>query len=78
VTLFPCADCARGVVQVGINRVVYHEESTLIMQEKSTTWDESYNASMRMFNEAGVEVVKWNGDIVIPEGKCQGVPIYFS
>jgi dCMP deaminase len=76
-TLFPCADCARGIIQVGIERVVYHGPSTQIMRQMNQQWDAFYGASMRMFNEAGIEVVEWFGDIVIPEGQCQGQSMHF-
>lgn len=78
VTLFPCSDCARGIVQVGIKRVVYHGEITQIMQSVSSQWSASNEASMQMFNEAGVEVVEWIGNIAIPEGKVQGQIMHFD
>lgn len=83
VTLFPCTDCVRGIVQVGIQRVIYHGQSTQLMKNMKNMkqnlqqWNTSYEVSMRMFSEAGVEVVEWSGDIIIPEGKCQDQSMYF-
>lgn len=78
VTLFPCADCARGIVQVGIKHVIYHKDSTDLMAQASGNWDESHAASFQMFEEAGVRVTAWVGDIVIPEGFCRGEVQTFS
>lgn len=72
VTMMPCADCARGIVQVGMKRVVYHGAGTDLMRLSGTTWDESHAASMRMFREAGVEVLAWDGDFVQPQGMFRG------
>lgn len=72
VTMMPCADCARGIVQVGMKRVVYHGAGTEMMKTSSSTWDESHAASFRMFEEAGVEVISWDGDFVKPQGYFRG------
>ncbi len=47
VTLFPCNDCAKLIIQSGIKQVVYLEDK---YHEK-----ESFIASRRMFESAGVE-----------------------
>jgi dCMP deaminase len=44
-----CNECAKGVVQVGIKRVVMKFPA-----EISTSWDESFFYSSSMFKEAGV------------------------
>lgn len=71
VTLLPCADCTRAIIQVGINKVIYDEASTEIMRSKVSTWEESHKVSMQMFSEAGIEIIPWSGSIVAPEGKVQ-------
>jgi len=50
-TLFPCTDCAKGIIQRGIKRVV-------TTQPSETQW-QRFNCefSKIMFNEAGVELV---------------------
>ena len=51
VTWFPCNECAKEIIQVGIKKVVY-----LRMYSKK----ELVNISMKMFKAAGVEVVPYN------------------
>lgn len=46
VTLFPCNECAKAIIQAGIKKVVYGKEYR------------SSEASKRMFDAAGVEYVK--------------------
>lgn len=46
VTLFPCSECAKAIIQSGITEVVY-------MQDKYADTD-SVRASKRMFDAAGV------------------------
>lgn len=45
-----CSDCAKGIIQVGVERVVMPE------QDVPPHWKESWNFSKSMFKEAGV---KW-------------------
>lgn len=52
VTLFPCNECAKLLIQSGIKRVVY-------MNDKYKMTD-SVKASKRMMDAAGVEYVKMN------------------
>jgi dCMP deaminase len=44
-----CSDCAKGVIQVGINRVVMPK------MDYPDHWMESFELSKTMFREAGVE-----------------------
>ena len=48
VTLFPCHECAKLIIQSGIKEIVYNENK---YQEK-----ESVQASMRMLKDAGVSL----------------------
>ena len=43
-----CHDCAKGLIQAGISRVVTPE------QEIPENWQDSISSSISMFNEAGV------------------------
>lgn len=43
-----CSDCAKGIIQVGIKRVVMRE------QEIPEPWQNSWNKTKEMFDEAGV------------------------
>lgn len=51
VTKFPCADCARGIIQCGFVKVV----SPPI--EPGRTWSASQARAELMFKQAGIEVV---------------------
>ena len=46
-----CSDCAKGIVQVGIKRVVMKE------MDIPETWKDSWQKTKEMFNEAGI---KWD------------------
>jgi dCMP deaminase len=46
-----CHECAKGIIQSGISKVVY---DTPILKEDS--WSESCNIALEMFKESGVEV----------------------
>jgi dCMP deaminase len=51
-TVFPCSDCARGIIQSGIKRVVTAQYN------KSTSMpDQSFDRALEMFTEVGVELV---------------------
>ena len=45
-----CSDCAKGIIQVGIKKVVMRE------QEIPQMWRDSWQKTKEMFNEAGI---KW-------------------
>lgn len=51
----PCADCARGIINAGISKVVM-EKGRPITSAKGTQWDEHAQRSLIMFKEAGVEL----------------------
>jgi len=46
-----CNECAKGIIQVGIRRVIIEE---VVVPPK---WEESWHWSKLMFNEAGVDVM---------------------
>jgi len=47
-----CSDCAKGVIQVGIKKVVLPKDIDL---SKNSLWTESWYKSCKMFTDAGVE-----------------------
>ncbi len=47
-----CASCAHAIIQSGIVSVVAHKES---MDRNHSKWNESIEAALQMFKEAGVE-----------------------
>ena len=53
VTLFPCNECAKAIIQAGIKKVLYAKEYE--------TRDRITDASRRMFDAAGVEYVQFKG-----------------
>jgi dCMP deaminase len=46
-----CSECAKGVIQVGIKKVII-DEKTFDMPK----WNESFELSKQLFSEAGVEI----------------------
>lgn len=53
VTLFPCCDCARGIIQTGVSLVIV-EKSV----KASDKWKDQWEISKEMFKEAGVQVME--------------------
>lgn len=51
--LYPCADCARGIIQCGIVAVVHNANNVLGPDPK---WAEHFEVAQQMFEEAGVAV----------------------
>ncbi len=52
VNLFPCADCARGIIQSGIKKVVTPEPNLELEH-----WKNSFKVSLEMMKEVGIEIV---------------------
>lgn len=50
-TLFPCADCARGIIQSGIACVVTHRPDM-----SDEVWRDSFTASWHMLAESGTDI----------------------
>ncbi len=50
VSLFPCHECAKAIIQTGVKEVIYLSDKY--------TGTESDNASRRMLNAAGIKLVK--------------------
>lgn len=55
-TWFPCADCARGIIQSGIKTVVCYEPSI------DSKWNDSFKNSKQLLTEAGIKLVYMNPD----------------
>ena len=49
---FPCADCARAIIQCGIKKIIVE------IEEVKPSWEESCSISFQLFKEAGIEVAK--------------------
>ena len=57
----PCADCARGIINAGIERIFVTRYSR---GAKSQKWLDSAERSLEMFEEAGVNV-QWYDEVSI-------------
>ena len=54
VTLFPCNECAKAIIQSGIKKIIY-------LSDKYADTD-STKASKKMLDSAGVEYAEYSGD----------------
>jgi len=60
VSLFPCNQCAKSLVQAGIKRVVYLEEYLREVVINGVTTKTPELGAMGCFKENGVKVERWN------------------
>jgi len=56
VTVFPCSECMKAVVQSGIKRVVYLNDLN------GSDWNDSKKATMKMADLAGIKIVRFESD----------------
>ena len=54
-TMFPCADCARGMIQCGITKIIAPTPDV-----DHPKWGEHFRVSMAMLEEANVEIELFN------------------
>jgi len=52
VTLFPCTDCARAIIQAGVKKLITTEPNFY-----DSKYGEDFRVSKEMLNEAGVEII---------------------
>lgn len=52
VSMYPCCDCARGLIQSGIKMIITKDP-----QWNHERWGEDFRISKEMFEEAGIDVV---------------------
>ena len=57
----PCMDCARGIIQAGIIEVIVDKEWN---EANSDTWSEHAKRTIKMFNEVGIKLRYWSGDML--------------
>ncbi|MGM9961271.1 MAG: deoxycytidylate deaminase [Allobaculum sp.] len=57
VSLFPCNECAKAIIQSGISKVIYESDKYCGSQDNL--------ASKRMFDDAGVEYIQLTGNMEI-------------
>ena len=53
---YPCADCARAIIQVGIKRVIIDGRKYDGTSERDERWAEDFRIAKEMFTEAEVSV----------------------
>ncbi|MEE8807356.1 MAG: dCMP deaminase family protein [Lactimicrobium sp.] len=63
VSLFPCNECAKAIIQAGIRRIVYESDK---YQNTDTTI-----ASRRMLKAAGIELVQLENTVVLHVDKLR-------
>ncbi len=51
-TMFPCSDCARAIIQSGITKII-----TPSPDVEHETWGSHFKASLMMLDEAGIDVI---------------------
>ena len=56
VTLFPCCDCARGIIQSGSRMVVSLDPFKMNDEATIERWGDKWKTSMEMLKEAGVYI----------------------
>ena len=54
-----CTDCAQGIIQAGIKRLVVHKQAL----DRSIHWKEDIEFASIMLREAGVEIIVFDGKI---------------
>jgi dCMP deaminase len=52
----PCADCARGIINCGISKIIVHKQTEDLFASHAV-WTEELDIARIMLNEAGVEIV---------------------
>lgn len=71
VTWYPCCDCARAIIQKRIAEVIIHKEFNEF-DNMDGRWDDSHAAAKTMFEEAGVKVRFWSGNVIQIKGLKNG------
>ena len=52
ITMFPCCDCARGIIQSGVKKII-----TVKPDIQLSYWKESFDISMDMFKDIKMEIM---------------------
>ena len=58
----PCNECAKGIIQSGVSKVIVHKPFSDIFYE-SDKWKPILQVTLDMFNEAGVKLVYMKDDL---------------
>lgn len=57
--MFPCVDCAKMIIQVGISQICYKNTETL--EKVDSKWDVDWQISKELFRETGIKVTRIDG-----------------
>lgn len=58
----PCCDCARAIIQAGITEVIV--DKAWNSDNYSSKWNEEASRTIQMFNETGVKLREWDGNMI--------------
>ena len=73
----PCAECARGIIQVGIKEIVVSKYWDQIL-DLQPQWAESLKVAREMIDEVGIKFRTFDGTIKsVIENVCSGQEIKF-
>ena len=69
ITWVPCSDCARGIIQTGVQKVIIHKQGMDAYRlsregEDIHSWEESCRMALYMFDECGVDYHWYDGPII--------------
>jgi dCMP deaminase len=67
VTMPPCVDCARAIIQSGISELILHKQAP-----NSTNWNQSQKTAYELLERCGVQVRFWSGVPLIDKILCNG------
>lgn len=79
----PCPDCARAIIQTGMDEVIIHKNGQEFYDKHTNgNWVESYARTYDMLNEVGVKIRFMECDVVVPEiymnGKIHDAVVYLN
>lgn len=55
--MFPCVDCAKALIQVGVSQIYYQSVTN---DESDKKWKQSWEWAERLFKESGITITKIN------------------
>lgn len=65
----PCCDCARAIINSGIERLVTHKQA---LDRSPESWAADIALAETLLREGGVEFVKWDGHVGAPPCRHSG------
>jgi len=68
----PCAECAKAIIQSGIKEVIVHKKWDKEFTTNHPHWKESCKRTICMFDEIGVHLRYYDGDILRIQGWKDG------